>query len=259
MILRIYYLAKLYLLEQIRRQAHLVTLFLGVVLLMLPAYINSFSMGLSAFERVSKDFGLTLINFYAVGMAIFLGVTAVASDVERRTLYPLLARPIPRWAYLMGKFVGVLVVLLASVLVLSTALMLSIASLSKFADGQLLVVALCYGLEASVLAAACIFFSTFASPPLAGVLGVFLYFVGGLSTSFINFFLIEDRGSPAAAALARGLKVVMPHFDLFRVKNAVVYTLPLQPAYLASITVYGLAWMLLFLLLAERVFARKDL
>ncbi len=259
MILRIYYLAKLYLLEQIRRQAHLITLFLAVILLMLPAYINSFSLGLSSFERVAKDFGLTLINYYAVALAIYLGVTAVSSDVERRTLYPLLARPIPRWAYLMGKFVGVMVVMLSSVLVLSLALMLSVAALSKFADGQILVVALCYGLESSVLAAACIFFSTFASPPLAGVLGVFLYFVGGLSTSFINFFLVEDRGSPAAAMLARLLKMVMPHFDLFRVKNAVVYTLPLPPEYLASIVVYGLAWMVLFLLLAERVFSRKDL
>lgn len=259
MILRIYYLAKLYLMEQVRRQVHLITLFLGVILLMLPAYVNSFSLGLSSFERVSKDFGLTLINFYAVAMAIYLGVTAVSSDVERRTLYPLLARPIPRWAYLMGKFVGVMVVLLGSVLVLSSCLMLSIAALSKFADLELLVVALCYGLEAAVLASACIFFSTFSSPPLAGVLGVFLYFVGGLSTSFINFFLIEDRGSPAAATLARGLKMVMPHFDLFRVKNAVVYTLPLTGTYLAAITVYGLAWMLLFVLLAERFFARKDL
>lgn len=259
MTLRIYYLAKLYLMEQIRRQAHLITLFLGVILLMLPAYVNAFSLGLSAFERVAKDFGLTLINFYAVGMAIYLGVTAVSSDVERRTLYPLLARPIPRWAYLLGKIVGVMVVLLSSVLVLSLCLMLSIAALSKFADGQLMVVAVCYGLEASVLAAACIFFSTFSSPPLAGVLGVFLYFVGGLSTSFINFFLVEDRGSPMAAMLARGLKMVMPHFDLFRVKNAVVYSLELPPDYLASVLVYGLAWMVLFLLLAERVFSRKDL
>lgn len=259
MILKIYYLSKLYLLEQIRRQVHLVTLFLAVILLMLPAYVNSFSLGLSAFERVAKDFGLTLISFYAVAMAIFLGVTAVSSDLERRTLYPLLARPIPRWAYLMGKFVGVLVVLVSSVLVLSCCLMLSIAALAKFADGQLIVVSLCYALEASVLAAACIFFSTFSSPPLAGVLGVFLYFVGGLSQSFISFFLVEDRGSPAVATLARGLKMVMPHFDLFRVKNAVVYTLPLEPAYLLSITGYALAWMLLFVLLAERVFARKDL
>ncbi len=102
MILKIYYLSKLYLLEQIRRQVHLVTLFLAVILLMLPAYVNSFSLGLSAFERVAKDFGLTLISFYAVAMAIFLGVTAVSSDLERRTLYPLLARPIPRWAYLIG-------------------------------------------------------------------------------------------------------------------------------------------------------------
>ncbi len=154
---------------------------------------------------------------------------------------------------------SVAAVLVSSVLVLSCCLMLSIAALAKFADGQLIVVALCYALEASVLAAACIFFSTFSSPPLAGVLGVFLYFVGGLSQSFISFFLVEDRESPAVAMLARGLKMVMPHFDLFRVKNAVVYTLPLEPAYLLSITGYALAWMLLFVLLAERVFARKDL
>lgn len=259
MILNIYVLARIYVVEQVRRQVPTLTMFLAVVLLALPTYVNNFTLGLSSFERVAQDFGLTLISLYGVTMAIYLGSTAVPSDAERRTLYPLLARPLPRLVYLLGKLAGVSAVLVTSITFLSFCLMLAIAALAHTGDPRVLLVGFCFALEAVVLAAACLFFSTFASPPLAGVLGIFIYFVGGLSPSFINFFLVEDRGAEGMAVFARGLKMLLPHFDWFSVKNSVVYALEIPSPFLVSLVVYAALWVSLYLLLAELVFARRDL
>ena len=85
MISAIWQIARLQLLENIRRQVHLITLFMAFLMLILPAYVNAFSMGLKAFEIASKDFGLTLLGYYGVGMALTLGSSVVPRDIERKT------------------------------------------------------------------------------------------------------------------------------------------------------------------------------
>lgn len=255
----VYWIARLTILENLRRDVHLTTLFLAVGLLVLPAYVNAFSMGIGAFERISKDFGLTLIGYFGVGMAILLGSTALPADLEARTLYPVLARPLTRGAYLSGKFVGLALILAGSLGLLGVFLNLSISALTGNVDLRLFAVLFGYLLETWVLLAACLFFSTFASPAVGGVLGVFTYLLGGLSKAFVEFFLLEDRQGYLAAAMAMTFKTVLPHFDIFRIKNAVVHGLSLEPGYMAAMTQYGAAWVLLFLLLAERSFGRRDL
>lgn len=252
-------LARLALIQNVRRQVHLATLFVAGILLVLPAYVNAFSLGVGAFERIAKDFGLTLIAYYGVSMAILLGATAIPGDAEGRTLLPLLARPLTRAHYVVGKFLGIGALLVGSLLFLGCFLVLSVGLLARSLDGGILLAVVGYALECTVLSAATILFSTFASPALAGVLGVFTYLIGGLSNNFIQFFLVEDRQGYLAAALATTLKALMPHFDVFRIKNAIVHAQPLDPAYVAAMGVYAAAWCALFLILAEWSFSRRDL
>ena len=97
------------------------------------------------------------------------------------------------------------------------------------------------------------------SPPLAGVLGCFVYILGGLSDSFIRFFIREDRGSHATAAFAQGMKGLLPNFEVFRLKTPIVHEMPLPDGYAPAIAAYALGWILLFLLVANQVFQRRDL
>lgn len=251
-------LSKLYFLGEIRRQVHLVTLFLGVILLMLPAYINSFSLGLGAFERVAKDFGLTIIGYYGVAMAIWMGSTAVNRDIEGRSIHPILARPLTRLQYLMAHLVSMVNMLTLSLLFLALCLTASIGLLAHSFDADILMATGGDLLASAVLAAACLCFSTLASPPLAGVMGAFLYLVGGLSNAFIRFFLVEDRSSYLMAGLARAFKVLLPNFEVFRLKDPAVHDLPIPYFYGPAITLYALAWVVFFTLLANLFFERRD-
>lgn len=252
----VFEIARLYVTESVRRQLHLVTLFLGVLLLVMPNLFNTF--GMTGFDRVTKDVALTLLGLYAAGMALFLGSTAVPADLERRTLYPLLARPLSRMQYLLGKFVGIFAILALGLLLLGLCLMASLALLGTGADPTVLIAVGLYVLEAGILAAFCLFCSTFASPALAGVLGAFVYILGGLSQTFIDFFLSE-AGSQLQSFGARAVRLVIPHFDVLQLKDPIVHGAPIPDAYLASVALYALGWTVLFLLLADWSFEGKDL
>ena len=257
--IRVLLLTKLNLLEAIRRQVHLITLFVGVGLLMLPPYINTLAMGLNAFERVSKDFGLTVVAYFGIAMALYMGSTGVPNDMERKTLHPLLARPLSRWQYLLAKYLAVVILLGISMMVLTSCLALSISSLSKEYDVRLYQAALGYWMESSLLCAVAMLFSIFASPALAGVAGVFVYLTGGLSNVFVETILMEDRQSTSAAWVANACKAIFPHFELFRIKDAVVHNLHVPPGYMLAAAGYALAWILLCLVLADIAFRRKEL
>ncbi|GMU57233.1 MAG: hypothetical protein AMXMBFR33_63790 [Candidatus Xenobia bacterium] len=247
-------LARLYVLEALRRREHLVTLFLACVLLMMPAYVNSFSLGPTEMERVALDFGLTLIGYALAMMAIYIGSQAVSGDIDRGTLYPILARPMERGVYLAGKVLGILLVLCGSALILGFCLMTSVAALTRFLDPLILLVALYYGLESTVLATCCLMFSTFTTPSVAGIFGVICFFVGGLSQDFLSYFSSQPWSKPAAI-----MKSLIPNLELLRVKNLVVHSRPVSWSYLASSALYGLAWISLLWFGAARIFSRRDL
>ena len=116
-----------------------------------------------------------------------------------------------------------------------------------------------YLVEASLVTAVCLLFSTFCSPPLAGVLGFFVYTMGGLPNAFISFFFKSRGGFDLSALAVRLLKALLPHFELFHVKDAVVHGLGVPGLYLTSVVAYGLAWILMVQLLGELVFERRDL
>ncbi|MBN9420246.1 MAG: hypothetical protein J0I12_32650 [Candidatus Eremiobacteraeota bacterium] len=252
-------IARVQLLENVRRQVHLVTLFMAAAMLMLPGYVNAFSMGLQAFALVTKDFGLTMISYYGIAMALLLGSSVVPRDIERKTIYPILSRPLGRVTYLGGQFLGTAGLVTASIFLLTGALGLGLASLSREWDSNLFAAAWGYSLESSLVVGICMCFSVFASPPLAGVLGFFVYIVGGMSNAFIQFFLREDRGATSTANAVEMLQRFTPNFSIFRLKYPVVHGFYIHPQYHMAETVYAFAWVLLFLLIAGIGFETRDL
>jgi ABC-type transport system involved in multi-copper enzyme maturation permease subunit len=252
-------IARVQLLENIRRQVHLITLFMAAAMLMLPAYVNAFSMGLSAFQVVTKDFGLTAISYYGIAMALLLGSSVVPRDIERKTIYPILSRPLGRVTYLAGQFLGTAALVGGSVFLLTLCMGLGVASLSREFDTSLFAAAWGYSLESSLVVAICMCFSVFASPPLAGVLGFFVYIIGGMSNAFIQFFLREDRGADWVANAVEGAQRFVPNFSIFRLKYPVVHSLPIEPHYHLAESIYAAIWILLFLLAAGIRFETKDL
>lgn len=256
---QIYDMTKLYFLGSMRRQVHLATLFLGVLLFMLPAYINAFSLGINAFERVSKDFGLTMINYFGVGMAILLASSAIPKDIENRSLYPVLARPVNRSGYILAHFLAVALLLAMSFTFLGLSLSVAISAMTRELELAIFLPLFCSYILSCVISAFCIAVSTVASPALAGTAGAFVFLVGSLPGAFIRFFLVEDRESTFAVALATGLKSILPNLSVFALKDPIVHDIAFNPLYVPAVIAYGLQWVAIFLLFAAILFGRRDL
>lgn len=252
-------LSRLYFLGSLRRQAHLATLFLGVVLLMMPAYINAFSLGVNAFERVSKDFGITLISYFGAAMTILLASTSIPRDLETRAIYPILARPINRIEYVLAHLISTLLLVLGSLILLGGALMVSLGALTRTADLSIFLALGTLFMQLSILASLTIAISTVASPALAGTGGAFIYLVGSMPGAFIRFFLVEDRESSFASTLATGLKALLPNLSLFNLKEAVVHGLDFNVLYLPAIALYAILWVSIGVLLSAFLFGKRDL
>lgn len=249
----------MYFLGSVRRQTHLATLFMAVVLLMLPSYINAFSLGLSAFERVAKDFGLTLINYFGVGMAIVLSASSIPKDLETRSLYPILARPMSRSQYILAHFLATAVLLLFSFLFLGLALTVSVSALTRVLDLTLFIPIFTSYLQALVVGSLTMAVSTGASPALAGTVGVFVFLVGSLPGAFVRFFLVEGRDSGFAATAVTALKATLPDLAVFSLKEPVVNHIGLSPLYILSIVGYAILWIACSLSGASLFFSRRDL
>lgn len=250
-------IARLTLVETMRRQIHLVTMFLALGICAVPILANAFGLGAS--DRIVKDVGLTLIGYYGLILALLLGSTAVPAEIERRTIYPLLARPIPRRAYLWGKWLGLFAFIVASLLVLAIFLNLSALAIMGHSEWRVLLAVVGYIVEAGLVSATCMLFSTFCSPPLAGVLGFFVYVMGGLPSAFIETLFKDASSWDPSVLVVRFCKLIMPHFELFHVKDAIVHGEALPGMYLVSVVLYGLAWVGMAHLLGEWKFERRDL
>ncbi len=256
-------IARLTLIETMRRQIELLTFFLAVFIWILPGITTAF--GLGAIDRIVKDVALTVIGYYTVALALFFGSVTVPAEIERKTILPLITRPLPRRAYLWGKWLGVMGFISFSIVILGAALQCSMAITMHVYDPRVWVAIVGYLTEAAVLSAVCMTCSTFCSPPLAGVLGVFVYLMGGLPDAFIGYFLGNARWPafltflPTKLHIAQALKAMLPHFEFFQLKNSIVHGDPIFLTYVLSTMAYGVMWIVFLQLLGEVTFSRRDL
>jgi ABC-type transport system involved in multi-copper enzyme maturation permease subunit len=246
-------LARLYLLGSIRKQAHLATLFMGAALFLLPAYINTFSLGATVLENVSKDFGLTLIGYFIVAMGIGLGASTVPADLEARSVYPVLARPISRHLFLIAHLMAVAIILFASVLFLGSCLAVALAFMLKSADPKLSVGLYGSFLQAVVAAALSLGLSVRWKPAAAATVTAVLFVIGSFSS---DLFALMLGGVPLWGQI---VKAALPDFSAFALKGAVVHQMEISMSYLLAISIYAAGWLGLALLAAGQAFEEVDL
>jgi ABC-type transport system involved in multi-copper enzyme maturation permease subunit len=219
--------------------------------------------------KVVKDLGLASISIFGLMIAVFIGIGLVWKEVEKRSIYSLLAKPIGRRQFILGKYVGLVFTLLVNVAVMTVAFYAVVAVLGwrtpeqlravwprPAADPLMLAAIGLIFVELMLVTAIALFFSTFSSPFLSIVLTLGLWVIGHFNADLRNFGTIVD--APAAIAVARGLYYVLPNFAAFDIKAQVVWGQPVPVSYLAQTALYGLVYVAFVLTGAVAVFSRRD-
>jgi ABC-type transport system involved in multi-copper enzyme maturation permease subunit len=219
--------------------------------------------------KIIKDLGLTATSIFGLFIAVFIGIGLVSKEVERRSIYALLAKPIDRWQLVVGKYAGLALTLAVNIAVMAAAqyAVLGYMRLGVSADvvrawdappldPALLVAIGLILVELMIVTAIAVFFSTFSTPLLSAALTFAFFIVGHFSADLRNFANVV--ASPAAGRLARGLYWVLPNLAQFDVKASVVHGQHVPAGYVAIAVAYAAAYIAFLLTVSTSVFARRD-
>ena len=219
--------------------------------------------------KVIKDLGLATMNVIGLLIALFIGTGLVAKEVERRSIYGVITKPVTRTSFLLGKFAGLVLTLVVNLAMMTLAfyLMLVYQDLTTIdwvqqgwrapaLDVRLLVPIGLTLVQLTLVTAVALLFSTFSSPLLATLLTLGVWVAGQFSDDLRTLGGAVE--SPAAAAVARGVYYVLPNLSSLDVKNQVVHGLPLPWAALAAAVAGTAIYVALVLTAASAIFARRD-
>jgi ABC-type transport system involved in multi-copper enzyme maturation permease subunit len=207
-------------------------------------------------EKIVKDIGLASIDIFGTLIAIFIGVGLISKEIERKSLYPLLAKPISRGEFLLGKFLGLSFTLLVNVAAMTAGLYLTLAATRKAPDPRLLVAIYASYLGLMLAVAIALFFSSVASSSTVAALCTVALVVSGRFSDVIHN--MRDVAS-APAWLVEGLYYALPNFHNFDLKNRAVYGDPIAAGDLVWISVYATVYIAVLLGAANLSFASRDL
>jgi ABC-type transport system involved in multi-copper enzyme maturation permease subunit len=219
--------------------------------------------------KIIKDLGLAAISVFGLFIAIFIGIGLVSKEVERKSIYALLSKPISRPQLILGKYLGLVLTLAVNVAVMTAALYVVLTYMTYTesevfraawdapgTDPRLLKAVLLIFVELMLITALAVFFSTFSTPLLSAALTFGFYIAGHFNADLKNFDQVVD--SEAVASLARGLYHLLPDLSAFDVKTAVVHGFPVPAGYIGLTIGYGLLYIGVLLIAATIIFSRRD-
>lgn len=229
-------------------------------LLMIGAAILVGQISLGIERLVIINLGLSAISLIGLIMAVFIGVGLVYKEIEKRTLYSLLAKPVRRWEFLAGKYAGLLLTLIVNTSFMALGLaaaLLYVGRPTVRADLSVLVAIYFIVLELALLTAIALFFSCFSSPMLSTLFTLGIYITGIFAGDIRDFGqLTRNR---AMEAFTRVLYYLVPNFHNFNAIAAAGHGESVPWTLIWQNTVYAALYATVVLIAASAVFSRRNL
>ena len=220
----------------------------------------SFFAGSISFDqgnRVTQDIGVAAIHLFALFICIFTATNSISHDFERRTLYLLFAKPVSRAAYVLGKYLGIVLLLLSTLALLGGLFMLGLA----FFDHALLLgtlVDLIYSfLELSLITAFAVLFSSFTAPLNAALYSAALFIIGH-SLGTVRSFMTIKGSSVVTIKLIGFCYYVFPNLEKFDIRRSVLYGLYPPASSVLWTLLYWALYTALALYLAIRAMEHQE-
>jgi Cu-processing system permease protein len=208
-------------------------------------------------DEILQDMGMAAIRLFSAGIAIFVGVGLIHDEVERRTIFTILSKPVSRSEFLVGKWAGLTFTVWLQLLLMA----LAFALVSSLAGADLLLahaVAIgLLGLELMVLVAIATLFSSFTTPMLASFFTFGLWLIGHLSRDL--YLLGQQSDHASVSRLTTVLYSVLPDFEVFNKTLEAVHGVPIHDYEIGFAALYAVGFATVTLILASTIFSRRDL
>jgi len=224
--------------------------------LMIGSSILLAEIQIASDDRIYRDVGLASIALFGALIAVFVGINLVHREISLRTIYTMLAKPLRRWEFLLGKYLGLVSLLALEVLAMSAVLALVLVSQGSEITPGLGWAVLAIWLELALITAVAIFFSSFTTPYLAGMFTVALWIVGHLLADLRQFGV----GSPVPGLrqVTEALYWSLPNLDRLDLKADAAAGISIDALRVLWATLYTALYSGALLFASMLLFQRRD-
>jgi len=229
-------------------------------LLMMGAAILVGQISIGIEQSVIVSLGLTAISVIGIFIAVFIGVGLVSKEMDKRTLYALLSKPVERWQFLLGKFAGLVMTLAVNTAAMAVGLYAVLWTVKHplvKSDWYLLVAIYLILLKLALLVALAMLFSCFTTPFLAILFTVGLYLAGIYAEELRTMQAVDLN--PGTMKMLRGISYLLPNFENFNVMGAVAHGRGVPGMLVWKDTWYAILYGAIVLAGAAMVFSRRNL
>ncbi len=240
--------------ESARNKMFYLLVFFGVLFALSSRLVSFLTLGDAM--KVLKDTGLAAINFFCVLIAIFTGINLVYKEVEKKTVLAILSKPVRRDEFILGKFLGLALTMLAALAAMAAIFFAFILLNGGGFDWRILLYFAMLFLELLVIIAVSLLFSAFTTPILAFIFTVSLYLIGHVMWTYNEFKALLR--APAMKVLSEILYYLLPNLDKFNIKNEVVLGTAPGAATILYTVLYGAVYTAALLALAVLIFRRRE-
>ena len=210
--------------------------------------------------RVIVSIGLSAIEGFGTLIAVFLGAGLVAGDVQRRTVYPIVAKPVSRAQYVAGRYLGLVATttlnLAVMAVVFAGVLAFYLGGLGFLRSTPFVSTLAAIALQLAMIAAVAVLFSTFTTATLAAIFALSLVVAGHLASDLVRYWSAQGAG---LGVLGKAIYVLVPNLEALNFKEAMVYKDALGAGRLLSSLAYGVLYSVGVTAVAAAIFTRRDL
>ncbi|MEJ7624172.1 MAG: ABC transporter permease subunit [Pyrinomonadaceae bacterium] len=207
--------------------------------------------------RVIVNLGLTAIRVFGTFIAIFVGISLVSKEIEKRTVYAVFSKPVGRGEFIIGKYLGLCATLLFNVAVMGLGVTLALV----FVDGgrflaPVWAAILLIFLELAITTAVAIMFSSFSTPSLSALLTFMIFIIAHFSSSIRD--LAQEVGSPAAKIVSDAVYHILPNFSHFTFSTEAANQLSPTVEMLAGAAAYSLVYSTILISVTVIIFSHRN-
>ena len=213
-------------------------------------------LSITEHHKVIVDMGLAAINLIGIIIAIFVGISLVNKEIERRTIYTIMARPISRAYFIMGKYIGLALTLFVNMAIMLVVFILTLWLYHVPIQPSIFQAVALIFVEILIVTAIALFFSSFSSATLSAIFTLGLYVIGHLTADLQAVVAKSDSG--LIKSLVGLLYYVCPNLEMLNIKGQAAVGIVAAPEYVMMASLYGVMYAGFLLTGACLIFQQRD-
>jgi ABC-type transport system involved in multi-copper enzyme maturation permease subunit len=247
-------------LDAVHRKIFYVTLALTAILVMLVPLLPSAKTGVQI--DLLREAALGLASIMAFILAIIFGSTMIPGEMEKRTIYNTLSRPLSRWQYYAGKYLGIVLVLGVTLIFIFVVILIFVAARFSLFNPGLFKAIFAIFLEASLLAAVAMLFSVYFSPVVCVFLAILFYIVGHVKGDFLYRAMTDASNNVFIRGLSGAAYYLFPNLERLNINETIAHgerVYKVGALEIILLTGIAIAFTAILIYIGTFMFSRRDL